>query len=453
MSTPLVSIIIRSKNEERWIKHCLEAVYEQTYKNFEVILVDNLSTDGTLQKAAKFPVKIVNLEKYLPGHSLNFGIEHSKGEILVFLSGHCIPVNNTWLGNLVTALADDKIAGVYGRQLPMSFTAAQDKRDLLITFGLDEKIQKKDSFFHNANSAIKRSVWERIPFDNKVTNIEDRIWASEVLKQGYFLKYTPDAAVYHHHGIHHGGNESRAASTLEVMEQFTFVKNEASHGRISPEKMEIVALIPVKGEKLEAYQELLLQKTIEYAKSFSLIKKVVVLTESDAIKKIAVKHGALVPFLRDHSLSKEYIDLSMLYEKCLPLLEAAGIHPDLLVSLEPTYLVRPPQLISEMILELLNCGYDSIVPAFLEYNATWKSENNERVDDGEIPRSKKPPLHVTDKGLGMVVYPELVRHGQLYGQHLGRFIMKNRFSKVEIQSADDLANFKNLMTMAHGDHK
>ena len=149
------------------------------------------------------------------------------------------------------------------------------------------------------------------------------------------------------------------------------------------------------------------------------------------------------------SLSKEYIDLSMLYEKCLPLLEAAGIHPDLLVSLEPTYLVRPPKLISEMISELLNSGYDSIVPAFLEYNATWKSENNERVDDGEIPRSKKPPLHVTDKGLGMVIYPELVRHGQLYGQYLGRFIMKNRFSKVEIQSADDLANFKNLLVNAN----
>ena len=42
---PLVSIIIRTKNEERWITLCLNAVFSQSYKNFEVIIIDNNSTD------------------------------------------------------------------------------------------------------------------------------------------------------------------------------------------------------------------------------------------------------------------------------------------------------------------------------------------------------------------------------------------------------------------------
>ncbi len=52
----LVSLIIRTKNEERWISSCLSAVYSQSYENFEVILVDNESTDKTIEKAHQFPV-------------------------------------------------------------------------------------------------------------------------------------------------------------------------------------------------------------------------------------------------------------------------------------------------------------------------------------------------------------------------------------------------------------
>ena len=43
-----VSIIIRTKNEEQWIEMCLRKIYEQTYKNFEIIIVDNLSKDKTI---------------------------------------------------------------------------------------------------------------------------------------------------------------------------------------------------------------------------------------------------------------------------------------------------------------------------------------------------------------------------------------------------------------------
>ena len=52
------SIIIRTKNEERWIDFCLKKVFEQKDINFEVIIIDNYSTDKTVDKAKKFPVKI-----------------------------------------------------------------------------------------------------------------------------------------------------------------------------------------------------------------------------------------------------------------------------------------------------------------------------------------------------------------------------------------------------------
>ena len=48
--TEKISIIIRTKNEERWIEQCLKKIFDQSYDNFEVIIVDNNSKDNTLQK-------------------------------------------------------------------------------------------------------------------------------------------------------------------------------------------------------------------------------------------------------------------------------------------------------------------------------------------------------------------------------------------------------------------
>ena len=46
-----VSIIVRTRNEERWISQCLSAIEKQSYKNHEVILVDNDSSDNTVEIA------------------------------------------------------------------------------------------------------------------------------------------------------------------------------------------------------------------------------------------------------------------------------------------------------------------------------------------------------------------------------------------------------------------
>ena len=54
---PLVSIIIRSKNEEKWIDSCLRSIFNQKFKNFEVLLIDNFSKDNTKKIATKYEVK------------------------------------------------------------------------------------------------------------------------------------------------------------------------------------------------------------------------------------------------------------------------------------------------------------------------------------------------------------------------------------------------------------
>ena len=87
-----ISIIIRTKNEERWVTHCLKMLYLQDFKDFDVILVDNNSSDGTVNAAKKFKLKsVINVDKFLPGKALNLGIKKATGSIIVCLSAHCIP--------------------------------------------------------------------------------------------------------------------------------------------------------------------------------------------------------------------------------------------------------------------------------------------------------------------------------------------------------------------------
>ena len=119
-----VSIIIRTKNEERWISSCLQKIFEQSFKNFEVIIVDNYSSDKTLRKIKNYNIKkILKIKNYTPGKSLNLGIKNSSGKYIVIISAHCLPKNNLWLEKLVKSIkSNKKIAGVYGRQEPMSFS-------------------------------------------------------------------------------------------------------------------------------------------------------------------------------------------------------------------------------------------------------------------------------------------------------------------------------------------
>ena len=133
-----ISIIIRTKNEERWIVKCIDALKKQSIKNFEIILVDNNSADRTVEKARANGVKkIVTINKFLPGKALNLGIEKSNSEYIVCLSAHCIPKNKLQLKNLLKKIENkNNVAGVYGRQEPMEFSSDSDKRDLFFEMTL-----------------------------------------------------------------------------------------------------------------------------------------------------------------------------------------------------------------------------------------------------------------------------------------------------------------------------
>lgn len=220
MSNITVSIVLRSKNEARWLRHLLAEFKKQTFQDFEVILVDNMSDDQSVDLVKDYGGRITKISNYAPGLALNMGCRIAAGKYFVFISSHCLPATETWLESFVAefeSLAGSKCVGMYGRQIATDISSAQTVRDLTITFGPEVRDQFTDPFFHNANSIITREAWLSLPFDESATNIEDRIWAEGHQKKGNYIRYFPDACVAHYHGIHQDNSKDRLASTENTL--------------------------------------------------------------------------------------------------------------------------------------------------------------------------------------------------------------------------------------------
>mgnify|MGYP001169776974 FL=1 len=216
-----VSVIVRTHNEQDWISRCLHEILKQKFEKYEVLLIDNNSTDKTLdivkKNFSKVKIYKFNPKKYFPGDALNFGISKAKGQYVAMISGHCIPKHNQWLNQLYKNFKSKKIAGVYGKQEPLDTSDPNDIRDLKYIFGEDKKVQIKDPFFHNANSMIDKKLWKKNKFDSKTPHIEDRIWAKKLLEKGYKIIYEPKAQVFHHHGLNYRGNSSRINKISQIL--------------------------------------------------------------------------------------------------------------------------------------------------------------------------------------------------------------------------------------------
>jgi glycosyltransferase involved in cell wall biosynthesis len=198
-----VSIVIRTLNEARHLGELLESIEAQDKGNFtsEVVLVDSGSTDGTLEIAEKHGCIITHIsrEEFSFGRSLNRGCSVANGEILVLISGHCIPTGNAWLRLLCTPVAERRVDYAYGRQIGGAESHFSECRIFNKYFPPVSRIPQDGFFCNNANSALWRASWQREPFNEHVTGLEDMELAQRLVRHGGRIGYVAEACVYHHH--------------------------------------------------------------------------------------------------------------------------------------------------------------------------------------------------------------------------------------------------------------
>lgn len=219
MSEPLVSIILAPRNGMEHIPACLESVFAQAYKNVEVILVDNASSDSSPDYVERhFPqVNLIRSEENLAyGKGNNLGVSTAKGELLLFLN-HDTVVTEGFLMELVkvmqdrpaTAVAQSKIlmasdralvdsAGAYLTRTGMWFHPGRGEPDSLID---QEPVEILGAA--GACVLIRRDVFETLGgFDQDFViyfDDADFSWRARLL--GYKVVLVPRSLIYHWGGV------------------------------------------------------------------------------------------------------------------------------------------------------------------------------------------------------------------------------------------------------------
>jgi len=118
-----ISVIIPVYNAEKTLKQCLDSVLNQTYKNYEVIVVDNNSTDKTKditkefqQKNKSKKIKYIFESKIGMGAARNTGEKKAKGEIILMTDSDCI-VPKSWVKNMTKPILSGRCDAVQGSEI------------------------------------------------------------------------------------------------------------------------------------------------------------------------------------------------------------------------------------------------------------------------------------------------------------------------------------------------
>ena len=205
--TPKVSIIIRTLNEASYLPNLFNLINNQSYKNFEIIVVDSGSEDGTQKIAKEFSDKLLLIEKddFTFGYAINHGIRHSNGELVCIVSAHTKPKSNNWLKELVSAFNynhsnNSNVALSYGRQIGGENSNFSEIMDFTYSFGNKELQKIRPKYFcNNANSMIRKDLWIDHPFNESLSGLEDIEWSKYWMDKGYEIVYKPNACIIHIH--------------------------------------------------------------------------------------------------------------------------------------------------------------------------------------------------------------------------------------------------------------
>lgn len=200
----LASVVIRTLNEAQYLADLLEMIGKQDLGDdlaCEVVLIDSGSTDGTLEIARTHGCRITTITKkeFSFGRSLNRGCDFADGDILVFVSGHCVPTGTNWLRDLCQPIMDGVVSYTYGGQVGDDDSNFAERRIFAKYFPERSKIPQEGFFCNNANSAVLRSAWATFRFDEELTGLEDMYLAKQMVAAGHKVGYVAQASVFHHH--------------------------------------------------------------------------------------------------------------------------------------------------------------------------------------------------------------------------------------------------------------
>jgi glycosyltransferase involved in cell wall biosynthesis len=209
---PVCSIVIRAFNEERHLGRLLEA-------------------DNTVKIAEEKDVDIVSIspQDFTFGRSLNIGIEVAESDFILIASAHVYPVYPDWIEKMLKPFSDSSVALVYGKQRGVSGSQFSERQIFNHWYPDVSQNPQNHPFCNNANAAIRKSLWEKNPYDESLPGLEDLAWAKWAQENNHIIAYIAQAEIKHVHEESWRGikrrylREGMAFKSIYPQEHFTLI--------------------------------------------------------------------------------------------------------------------------------------------------------------------------------------------------------------------------------------
>jgi len=195
---PKFSVIIPALNEEKYIKYPLEGLQEQTFSNFEVIVVDGNSTDRTREVAKKYAKVIIDKSRGGAGKARNKGASIARGSYLVFIDADTKPSKNLLAEYLAVFENNKEVVAATGPVLPLEKTEKKVRAGFKFVSIYFAKIMLllHRPTINGMNFAVRKSVFDELHgFNENFVTYEDWDLSHRLSKKGK-VAYVKNAVVY-----------------------------------------------------------------------------------------------------------------------------------------------------------------------------------------------------------------------------------------------------------------
>jgi len=197
---PRISVIVCSFNGSPTIRDTLNGLLRLDYPDFEVIVVNDGSTDSTQKIVSDYPFKLIETENRGLSNARNTGIDAAAGEIVAFIDDDAYP-DPQWLRYLALSFKKEKYAGVGGPNLPVpedgwrseAVSNAPGPNPVLLTDRVAEHIPGCNMAF---NRATLKEIGGFDPVFRTAGDDVDLCW--RIRENGSVIGYSPAAVVWHH---------------------------------------------------------------------------------------------------------------------------------------------------------------------------------------------------------------------------------------------------------------
>lgn len=197
---PSVSIIMRTKDVADIVGQTLAALYSQTVKDFDLLVVDSGSTDATLDIVGRYPARLIQIrpEDYYPGRVLNRAMADTDGDIVVFMNSDVVALRPDTLENLLAAFENPRTMAAFARQLVRPEAHDWVIRDYIEAYPSSGNAPSWQPYSLPL-AAMRREAWQIQPFYTDAWGSEDTEWGVRARERGFEVAYVPESLVMHSH--------------------------------------------------------------------------------------------------------------------------------------------------------------------------------------------------------------------------------------------------------------